>query len=54
MMRHIRSIASTLIIFSWFAGVTSAFSAEVIHSFDSSVRVAKDGELIVTDRKSVV
>jgi hypothetical protein len=28
---------------------TTAFAAEVIHSFDSTVRVAKDGELSVTE-----
>ena len=30
-------------------GATTAFAAEVIHSFDSTVRVAKDGELTVTE-----
>jgi len=30
-------------------GATTAHTAEVIHSFDSTVRVAKDGELTVTE-----
>jgi hypothetical protein len=31
------------------AGATTAHAAELIHSFDSTVRVAKDGELTVTE-----
>ncbi|MFY9684809.1 MAG: DUF2207 domain-containing protein [Pseudolabrys sp.] len=31
------------------SGATTAFAVELIHSFDSTVRVAKDGELTVTE-----
>ena len=57
MMRHLRPAASKLLrlwpvlvffpLLPWVA--TTGFAAEVIHSFDSSVRVAKDGELTVTE-----
>ncbi|HKS95026.1 MAG TPA: DUF2207 domain-containing protein, partial [Terriglobia bacterium] len=54
-MRHLGPAASKLlrvwpVLFPLLlGGATSAFAAEVIHSFDSSVRVAKDGELTVTE-----
>ena len=56
MMRHLRPAASkllwvrTVLVFLLFlCAATTAFAAEAIHSFDSSVRVAKDGELTVTE-----
>jgi hypothetical protein len=54
-MGHLRAAASKLLrvrlplVFSLFLYAPAAFAAEVIHSFDSTVRVAKDGELIVTE-----
>ena len=54
-MRHLRLAASKLLrvwsaLFLFVSsGATTAFSAEVIHSFDSNVRVAKNGELTVTE-----
>jgi len=38
-----------LVFLSLLCGATTTFAAEVIHSFDSTVRVAKDGELTVTE-----
>ena len=56
MMRHLRPAASkllrgrpVLVFLLLLCGATTAFAAEVIHSFDSTVRVAKDGELTVTE-----
>ena len=55
MMRHLR-LASLkflqvwrVLVFLLMLSATTAPAAEVIHSFDSSVRVAKDGELFVTE-----
>jgi predicted membrane protein DUF2207 len=54
-MGHLRAAASKLLrvrlplVFSLFLYAPAAFAAEVIHSFDSTVRVAKDGELTVTE-----
>ena len=55
MMRHLR-LASLkflqvwpVLVFPLLLSATRAPAAEVIHSFDSSVRVAKDGELFVTE-----
>ena len=56
MMRHSRHAASrflrvwlVLVVPLLLGCATTAFAAEVIHSFDSTVRVAKDGELTVTE-----
>ena len=56
MMRQLRPVASKLlrgrpllVFLLLLCGATTAFAAEVIHSFDSTVRVAKDGELTVTE-----
>jgi hypothetical protein len=56
MMRQLRPAVSkllrgrpALVFLSLLCGATTAFAAEVIHSFDSTVRVAKDGELTVTE-----
>jgi predicted membrane protein DUF2207 len=55
MMRHLWPAASKLLPV-WLLlllllpdAATSAFAVELIHSFDSTVRVAKDGELTVTE-----
>ena len=54
-MGHLRAAASKLLrvrlplVFSLFLYAPAAFAAEVIHSFYSTVRVAKDGELTVTE-----
>ena len=55
-MRHLRPAASkflrvwpVLLLPLLLAGTTTAFAVELIHSFDSTVRVAKDGELTVTE-----
>ena len=56
MMRPLRPVVSKLlrsrpvpIFLLLLCGATTAFAAEVVHSFDSTVRVAKDGELTVTE-----
>ena len=56
MMRQLRPAVSkllrgrpALVFLSLLCGATTAFAAEVIHSFNSTVRVAKDGELTVTE-----
>lgn len=56
MMRQLRPAVSkllrgrpALVFLSLLCGATTTFAAEVIHSFDSTVRVAKDGELTVTE-----
>ena len=56
MMRQLRPAVSkllrgrpALVFLSLLCGATTAFAAEVIHSFDSTVRVAKDGELTVSE-----
>jgi predicted membrane protein DUF2207 len=54
-MGHLRAAASKPcrvrlpLVFSLLLYTPAAFAAEVIHSFDSTVRVAKDGELTVTE-----
>jgi hypothetical protein len=54
-MGHLRAAASKPfrvrlpLVFSLLLYAPAAFAAEVIHSFDSTVRVAKDGELTVTE-----
>jgi Predicted membrane protein (DUF2207) len=55
MMRHLWPAASKLLPI-WLllllllpGAATSTFAVELIHSFDSTVRVAKDGELTVTE-----
>lgn len=55
MMRQVRlavsnfALSCPVLLFSLLPlDATTAFAAEVIHSFDSNVRVAKDGELVVT------
>src|SRR5262245_51163507 len=55
MMRYLRPAISKLlrvwpVLLLLLSGTaTSAFAVELIHSFDSTVRVAKDGELTVTE-----
>src|SRR4029078_8292468 len=56
MMRQLRPAVSkllrgrpALVFLSLLCGATTTFAAEVIHSVDSTVRVAKDGELTVTE-----
>lgn len=56
MMRPLRPVVSKLlrsrpvpIFLLLLCGATTAFAAEVVHSFNSTVRVAKDGELTVTE-----
>ena len=55
MMRRIRLAALNLLqacpvlVLLLLPGAPEAPAAEVIHSFDSTVRVAKDGDLTVTE-----
>ncbi|MCK9908938.1 DUF2207 domain-containing protein [Microbacteriaceae bacterium K1510] len=48
MMRFIQLAAAALTL--WLASLSLSVAAEVIHSFDSTVVLAKDGELTVTER----